>query len=376
MPAIYRFAIVSALLAAAHGCGGGGSGGGATNVPGPPVYRYEVPADLGDGWSTASVSQVGIDESLITQGTNALLDGTYTGIEGLVIVKDGVLVHEAYPGNFTATSKHDLRSATKSLTSLLIGIAVDQQLITDSSEPALRYIQDYASYQNWDDRKNSIAIEHLLTMTSGLDCDDWTGSSPGNEARMYPRQDWVKFILDLPMKNDPGQQFSYCTGGVVALGAVIEGAAGAAADEFSAEHLFAPLGIGNYYWSYSPSGQVDTGGHIFMTPRDMAKVGQMVLDRGVWEGAQIVSDTWIDRSTAYRLSINNVDDYGYLWWRRNLGSNGDYPAVYASGNGGQYIFIIPDVNMVIVFTGGNYNSNLSGQPLEITDRYILRALTG
>jgi CubicO group peptidase (beta-lactamase class C family) len=362
------FLMAAATLAACGGSGGGGNNQGSRN------YSYQVPADIGDGWTIASLNDVGINQGRIEEATKEVLRNNYSGIDSFVIVRNGRLVHDVYFNNFSSTTRHDLRSATKSITSMLIGIAIDQGYIGDASEPALSYLTSYTNILNWDDRKNSIQIRDFLTMSPGLACNDSDRSSPGNEANMYPRSNWVKFVLDLPMINDPGETWSYCTAGVVALGGVIHEATGMLADEFAESNLFGPLGISSYNWEYTTSGQVDTGGHIRMLPRDMAKIGELMLHRGQWGAQQLLSDTWVDLSTSTHFSLDAITDYGYLWWRRDFGAAGAYPAFLADGNGGQNIFVVPAADLVVVFTGSNYNSSLSAQPLEIMEQYIIPAL--
>ena len=329
---------------------------------------------MGDNWEVGTLSEVGVSKDLIEQATQAILDDVYTEIDSFVIVRNGRLVHDVYFGNFSATRRHDLRSATKSITSILIGIAIDRGFIVGPSDTVLSHVSTYAQIANWDDRKNDIEVHHLLTMSPGLDCDDGDSSSSGNERHMYPRSDWVKFLLDLRMINDPGDVWAYCTAGVVSLGEVLMAATGEPADEFAEAQLFGPLGISDYGWEFSPSGQVDTGGHIHMRSRDMAKIGELMLRRGDWSGSPIVSSNWVDLSSANHVTLNSSIDYGYLWWRRNFGPAGEYPTYYADGNGGQYIFVVPSADLVVVFTGSNYNSALSNQPFEILDRYVIPAL--
>jgi CubicO group peptidase (beta-lactamase class C family) len=366
-----RCTLLGIAFVAASSCGGSG---GDPTVDAPPSYAYLIPADRGDGWGTVALGDVGISEPLIVNATQSIVDGSYTGIDSMLIIRRGMLAHEYYSTG-SWSSRHDLRSATKSITSLLIGIAIDQSFIVNEIEPVLAYIDGYPTIQNWDDRKNSLSIANFLTMSSGLNCDDGDGGSPGNERNMYPKSDWVKFALDLPMLRDPGIEFAYCTAGVVVLGEVIRESTGVAADEFAETHLFQPLGITNYNWEYSPSGQVDTGGHIHMTSRDMAKIGQLVLDQGVRDATQVVSSSWVTTSTDFHLQANEQNGYGYLWWRRSIGQTGTSLAIIASGNGGQLIFVIPSEELVVVFTGSNYNLALGDQqPLEIMDRYILPAI--
>lgn len=267
-------------------------------------YVYRAPEQTGDGLRTGAAESVGLDAGPLEAGTNAVQSKTYGGVDSFLVVRDDLLVHEAYFDDYNRDKPHDLRSATKSITSALVGIAIDQGLLGGVDEPALPHLGGEAGLRNFDPRKREITLEDLLTMTPGLACDDWNSSSPGNEAKMYEERDWVKFIFDLPMVADPGTQYGYCTGGVVALGAVLGEASGQRADAYARQVLFSRLGISGEKWEYTPTGAVDTGGHIRLRPRDMAKFGQLFLRRGTWGGERIVSQEWVDRSTSFRVRTN------------------------------------------------------------------------
>lgn len=356
--------IIAAITLSITGCGGGGSSD-SPQIINP--YVYEVPITLNDGWQVGTVEDVGIEPESMTDLTNAILDKQYTGIDSFIIVKDGLLVHEVYFNNYDMNKVHDLRSATKSITSALVGVAIDNNFIGSVDELVFPRDIGYSSYRNWDDQKNDIEIEHLLTMTSGLACDDWVSSSPSNERKMYKKRDWVKFILDLQLINTPGDFWSYCTGGVVTLGAIIEQSSGMPAEIFAENYFFTPLEITNYHWEFTPQRRVDSGGHIHMIPRDMAKIGKLFLQKGSWRGQQLVSERWVEDSTSSKVTTRNNSDYGYLWWRDQIDGIDYY---YASGNGGQYICIVPSLDIVVVSTGSNYNSSLSRQFFTILKNYV------
>jgi CubicO group peptidase (beta-lactamase class C family) len=363
--------VIGAVMLTSFGCGGGGGSESPQDIS--DLYNYEIPMNLNDGWTVGSLADANIEQEQIVRMTRDIEATVFTRIDSVVIVRNRVLVHEAYFNGLTAGSRHDLRSATKSITSMLIGISIDQGLLPDANTAVLPYIASLNPIANWDDRKNEIRVNDFLTMSSGLDCDDSAPESPGNEENMYRKNDWVQFVWDLPMLNDPGDTYAYCTGGVVVLGDLISNVAGRRVDDFASSELFAHLNISDYNWELTPAGQVDTGGHIHMLPRDMAKIGETMLRDGVWNGQSIISDSWVQESTQERLIVSEGTSYGYLWWRRAFGGNGEYQSFIASGNGGQYIFVIPGLDLVIVFTGTNYNSSLSSQPLAIIDEYIIPA---
>lgn len=338
-------------------------------------YDYQPPELLADGWMVADAKQYGFDVKFFEDMMNEINNRTYTGIDSIVVVHDGRIIHDAYFNGYSENDLHDMRSATKSITSALIGIAIDNQYLSSVEESVLPFFSQYNEFDNWDDLKDDILVKHLLTMSSGLECNDQDLSSQGNEERMYLTADWVKFVLDLPIQEEPGHQFSYCTGGVVTLGAIIEKVTGEKADVFSQRHLFSPLEINDFKWEYTPVGQIDTGGHLHLKPRDMAKIGQLFLSGGLWNNERFLSNAWIDESTKFQIEADNTLPYGYLWWRGIFNINGvEVPTYYASGNGGQFIFVLPSIDMVAVFTGSNYNSSKSQQPFEIIGRFLLRAV--
>lgn len=337
-------------------------------------YVYVAPAQSGDGWQTATADAAGLDPAPLEAAANAIQTGSYGGVDSMLVARHGTLVHETYFNGYDRDEAHDLRSATKSFTSALIGIAIDQGLLVGVDEPVLPRLGGEAGVRNFDPRKREITVENLLTMTPGLACDDWNRNSPGNEEKMYEERDWVGFILDLPMVADPGTRYGYCTGGVVLLGAVLGHASGRRADLYAREVLFEPLGIARAEWEFTPTGAVDTGGHLHLRPRDMAKFGQLFLQQGVWEGQRILSAAYVERSTSFRVRTISNEEYGYLWWRRTA-YRGTTPVqtYYAVGNGGQQIIVAPSLDMVAVFTGSNYNTS-GTYPQMLFDRFVLPAV--
>jgi CubicO group peptidase (beta-lactamase class C family) len=241
--------------------------------------------------------------------------------------------------------------------------------------------------QSPDPRKAEITVEDFLTMSSALECDDWNDASRGNEERMYVVEDWAQFILDLPIRGrmhlgekiEPppyGRYFSYCTGGVFTLSEVLEKATGERTDRYAREKLFEQLGIQNVEWVYSPLNVPQTGGGLRMTSRDLLKIAQLYLNGGEWEGKRIVSASWVKASISPHAQIDDVTEYGYLWWLKSFKSGEkSYPAFFMSGNGGNKVIAIPSLDMAVVITTTNYNTHGMHEQTEkmLTD-YVLAAV--
>ncbi len=332
-----------------------------------------------EGWVVGEPAQVGMDAARLDAVATRLNNERRHGIDSMLVVRRGRLVAEHYWNRQTAADLHDLRSATKSITSLLVGIAHDHGTLPDLHAPIWPAFA--ADYPNAVTGRPAVTLEHLLTMRSGLTCNDRDRRSPGHEDRMYRARDWTAFFLALPHADAPGDRTQYCTGNIIAIGRVLTHATGQSIPEFAADHLFGPLGIHAYAWRTFDGGQqTDTGGHLWLRPRAMAKIGQLVVQRGVWDDEDIVSGDWIDLSTAVHTRFSaDQRPYGYLWWRAK--TRRDTPSgtrwldiIFASGNGGQYIFIIPELDLVVVFTGRNYNSPAANRPLTILGEDIIPAV--
>ncbi|GIL39937.1 serine hydrolase domain-containing protein [Roseiterribacter gracilis] len=299
-------------------------------------------------------------------------DGTFRKIGSVLVARHGKLVFEKYFEGDAATLR-DTRSATKSITGMLIGIAIAQRKLPGVDASVLSYFPAYK-------RSDDVTVKDLLTMDSSLDCDDNDAASPGNEERMYPRRDWVEFALTLPSRGAPPLPFHYCTAGTVLLGALIEKTTGQKADKFAERVLFRPLGITAKHWQYSGAGQVMTGGSLDLRSRDLLKLGQLYLQLGEWNGTQLMPRAWVEESTRAQLpAVPFPDtDYGYLLWLNKFTPKGAAApvATYAmSGNGGNKVYVIPSLDMVVVITSTNYNTRGMHQQSEtlLTD-YILPAV--
>jgi len=345
----------SALLAALAllaGCGGGGDTG--SIGPGP---RTEVASNPSDQWTLVAPASVGMDAAALARAPASLDAGS--GISALLVMRHGQPVFEQYWNGYDKDTLHDLRSATKSITSLLVGIAIDQHALGGVDDTIAQWLA--ADYPGAPVLADGLVLENLLTMRSGLACNDWNVDSPGQEEHMYAHQDWVEFWLNLPLKYAPGSVTSYCTGNPVVLGRILAKATQQEVPAFAQARLFGPLGITSAVWNtYDNGTRTDTGGHMHLRPRDMARIGQLALQRGQWNGTQLVSTAWMDASTSEHTEFDAgpTDGYGYLWWHGTLElATREVPFFFANGAGGQYIFVVPQLDLVAVFTGENYGND-------------------
>lgn len=293
--------------------------------------------------------------------------GKHKGFESFIMRVDDEIVASTVIGSYRSNRPPDLRSATKSITALLVGIAIDQGKIASVREKVSSLLPAHEEIFAKDPRKAQITIEDLLTMRSGLDCNDWDPRSPGQEDKMYKQQDWVATWAALPMRTDPGKEFSYCTGNVIALGQVLGVATGISADAFAIKHLFAPLGFARAEWSYWDSKRgVDTGGHLRLIPEDLLKLGELVLARGTYNGVRVVSEAWIDAMTQERTTIPGMGQrYGYLWWLDHT-KDPKLPSTklwWAQGNGGTFLIVMPELRSVIAITGTRFNRPDALEPM-------------
>jgi CubicO group peptidase (beta-lactamase class C family) len=330
------------------------------------------PDATGDGWTTSTPTAEGLDPQMLTAVLDDIRRGAFPGVDAMIVVRHQRLVAEGYFNGYGRDSIHDLRSTGKSFTAALTGIAVDQGLVS-IDDPIAQHIPGFESHANMNDQKRAITLRHLLHMSSGLECNDWNAASPGNEERMYGTRDWIGFVLDLRMIASPGTVSTYCTGGVVVLGHILSLRSGMALDDYAQAWLFDPLDIEQSTWRRSPDGRATGGGGLRLRPRDAAKLGALFANEGLWNGTRVVPENWV-MATRARVTALGPDDYGYLWWKRSFAHpRGSLESSFTSGNGGNFIFTFPQVELVVAFTGSNYNDPRSQLPFQIVPR-VLAAL--
>jgi len=337
-------------------------------------------------WPVSTPESAGLATKPLADMEAAVRAGDFKKIGSVLIARHGKLVYEAYFDG-DATTLRDTRSATKSITDALIGIAIDQKKLSGVDARVLSLLPERArKLQNPDTRKDKITVEDFLTMSSPLECDDWNDASRGNEERMYVVEDWAQFILDLPIRGhmrlgeqiEPppyGRYFSYCTGGVFTLSEVLQKTTGLRTDQYAQENLFGPLGIRDVQWVFSPLNIPQTGGGLRLTSRDLLKIAQLYLNGGSWHGTRILNEAWIKTSTRPHAHIDDETEYGYLWWLKTFKSGGkSYPAFFMSGNGGNKVAVFPDLDMAVVLTSTNFNTHgMHEQTEKLLTDYILAA---
>lgn len=318
---------------------------------------------------------------------DAVQKGELKKITSVVVLRHGQMVYERYFDGDASTLRNT-RSATKSITGMLVGIAIDRKLISGVDARVFSFFPDKQPFASPDPRKLKITVEDFLTMSSILECDDWNDFSRGNEERIYLVEDWVKFVLDLPVRGFSsfhpapatlpyGRSFSYCTGGAVTLGAVLERATHLPTQDFAQQNLLTSLGIEKLKWQFSPTGLAMTGGGLELTSRDLAKLAQLYLNGGVWNGRRLVPRSWVEASIRPHARIDEHTEYGYFWWLKSFRAAGgkDHAAYYMSGNGGNKVAVFPDLDAVVVITSTNYSTRgMHEQTDRMLTDYILPAL--
>ncbi len=348
-------------------------------------FTYHRPVGMNDGWPTGSLADVGLDLKPLGKLVERILTTPYSGfgtpyIHSLLIARHGKLVLERYFYGFHAESTHDMRSASKTFAGVLIGLASHRTKDFSLDAPIRSILPEYDDVVDENSLKAEIKIRDLLTMTSGLACDDNDENSPGNEDRMQSQQkqpDWCRFTLSLPMARKPGLTTAvYCSGAVNVLGALVRHLTKQPVPEFFYEHWAKPLRLRTYHINLMPNGKAYLGGGMRMRPRDQLKLGQVYLNGGMWNGHRIVDGEWVRDSLREYSNFTPTHGYGFTWHIIDLESSGETYRVYeAGGNGGQFVLMIPSLDMVVGFTGGNYGDFRTWNRFmtELVPQYIIPA---
>ncbi|MGD1840014.1 MAG: serine hydrolase domain-containing protein [Thermonemataceae bacterium] len=318
---------------------------------------------VNDGWKISS------DQLTLKKMEEDIQSDVLEGTEGVVIAKNSEIIYENYFDGFKATTPHDTRSASKSVSSAIIGIAIDDNIIEDVEQTIYTYLPNKYQYTK-DEKKAKIRIKDLLTMSSGMYI---------SEGQYQESDNWLKTVLEAPIKHTPGTYTDYQSADPFLLGIYLSSRLDVPLEFYMDNKLFAPLGITNYIINTDDTETTPYfGGGLHLTPRDMLKFGQLYLNEGSWQGKQIISKDWVKASFKKYTRLQDTRDkneYGYLWWHKSYEVNGKtYNSIEARGAGGQYIFVIPALDTVMVITSGNYRNRKTSQPEKIAQEYILPVL--
>jgi CubicO group peptidase (beta-lactamase class C family) len=293
-----------------------------------------------ESWSRTTPEAQGMRSVLLAEMLDEIASSD-RAMHSLLLVRHGAIVLDARFHPYDGARAHDLASCTKSLTSLAVGLAIHEGHIDGTGAPLLSYFQ---SEPSGDPRRDAITIENALTMTAGIECIN--EPTELTLLAMQESSDWIDFALALPMVSEPGTVFDYCSSVSHLLSGAVSRATGMPADAYLRERLLAPIGAGAIEWPHDPQGVAHGWGDARLAPEDMARIGLLLLHRGRWDGAEIASEEYLRAATSDRIATLGADArYGYQWWATEDGS------FYAAGRGGQYIFVNPALDLIVVTTG-------------------------
>jgi CubicO group peptidase (beta-lactamase class C family) len=340
-------------------------------------YRYAAPAFVDDGIPVKAAGTGTLSIAVAEQLVQGVIDGRYADVRSMLVFHRGALRLEEYFYGYDRTRPHPMRSLTKSVISLLAGIAVDRRAVR-ADEPIWEHL-GVTPRANPDPRKARVTLRDLLANESGFACDDHDGASPGNETTLYDTSDWVQAFADLPVVATPGTLGRYCSFGFKTAGRLVERTVGQPLAEFAQQALFDPLGIrrADWRWTFTlDRSQRNEFGQVYLRPRDMLKLGMLVQQRGEWAGRRVISAEWVDQATARQSHVDD-SDYGLgIWHRwynvRTASGEQRVNTIMMSGNGGQKVFLVPSLDLIAVFTGGSFNAESPTN--EMMARVLLPAL--
>ena len=383
---IFRFLIMGFLLLV-HGCTDKESTG----------YQYEIPQEAEDGWEVSPVEDAGMHLENLEEMMDQIEGIPGHNIHSILIFRNSKLVFEEYfegylyssdpPGSngdyvqYDRETDHYLASVSKSITSVIFGAAIKAGYIESVDQKVIDVLPEYKDILIGE--KADITLEHLLTMSSGLAWDE-TSTSYGNPANdvtaLFISEDPIEYILSREMVSSPGEEFLYNSGATNVLGAVVQKFAGMSLLEFGNEALFEPLNIQGGLWQRIAGGYFFASGGIFLRPRELAKIGFLILNDGYWGSTRVITGDWITESIREHITTDGktlpmAHSYGYQWWHMDFNAGGqEYHCFFAAGWGDQYMFIFPDQNLIVVFNCGNFISSGPLSPFSLMEDYLLVSL--
>lgn len=343
-----------------------------------PSKPYTPPPKLDDGLRVGSIDPGKTDLEKLDQLADSIREKSLTYTHSVLISQNNRLVYEKYFYGYGVDIPHDTRSAQKSISSAMLGIAIKEGRIKDAQQPLYKFMPEQYQYtKEGDPLKSKIKLVDVLTMSSGLDAIDYglDRQSAASEGAYQSTPDWTKTILEAPMINSPGQEANYGSGNPHLIGVVVNKVIDQPLAFYMNDRLFRPLGIDHYILQNDRSGTPYFGGGMYLSSRSLMKFGLLYLNKGVWNGRRILPQSWVKESFQKHSFLANDSDkneYGYFWWHDTY-QVGDkkIAAIEARGAGGQYIFVVPQLDMVVVITSGNYRNGRFWQPELIMEKYIL-----
>ena len=331
-------------------------------------YFYQVPPEINDNIAVTSAANVELDSLMLSLLVNKINEGEFKGVHSVLVSRYNKLVLEKYFGEYDINKAHDLYSAGKSIASALFGLAVDRNMISPDKKLLKIFESYYPFVQNENKTKHKIKLSHLLTMSSGMKCGTFGDSKSDLSRLMRKSADPLKTFLDVEMEAEPGEVFKYNDSMAEVISYAIAVAIKQDFKTFEDSLFFEPLGINT---------KTSMGG---LQSRDFLKIGLLYLNKGIWNGKRILSEEWINESTSFKIKPASSEwfayGYGYFWWLNRF----DYKdkkveCIMAVGNGHQALYIIPELELVVVFTGGNFNNGVTWeQPHNMLQNYIINAI--
>ncbi|MEE9372673.1 MAG: serine hydrolase [Saprospiraceae bacterium] len=324
------------------------------------------------------VSKQEVIHSKIKELNIKVANESFLDVTSIVAIKDGNILIEEYFNGSDRSSMHDTRSLGKTVTGMLVGLAIDKGYIIDENQ-TLSTFYNFYSYENKSKTKSNITIKDLLTMTSLLDGSDMDPNSSGNEDKIQESEDWMDHVLNLGLKSsDQDKKWDYFTGGTMLLGDIVDKSVPNGIEQMAMDYLFEPLNIKSPKWFYTPQSLAYGGGGLQMTTLDLAKLGMLYQNNGKWNNEQIISQKWVEKSLSKHISLpqDMNGTYGYLWYNKNIISENQlYHISYAAGNGGNMLFIFHDIPLIVVITATAYNTMKgSVQGFKMLSKYILPSI--